>query len=1338
MRMKKTSRKQLRILRRRRLALALVGAMAMPMMPAMAQDLPSTGNVVTGTASIGQAGKVTTITQTTKGAIIDWGSFSIGTGYGVTFDQQFGASSVTLNRVVGTPSVSIINGTLTSNGNVFIINPAGITFGSGAQVNVGGLVASTLAISNADFLAGVSSGQYRFSASGSEAGAIFNSGQLTAADGGTIGLIGSYINNSGTITANLGSVVFGATSQVTLDFFGDGLTQVTVSGNGLAQSNCNVNCTGGIASSGNVFAQGGHIEMRSNTMDGQSAGTALFVDPANGGRIWIGGNVAAQTSGNRRGSIIIDAGMGNIDLGGVEGRTGHVSAFSANAGEDAGTIELRGNQLFTHLCFGNGGQLCVANNRLGLVNASAFGTGGSAGEIRIDVNRFYHGGVLQAIANDGSGGLIDIRAGNAEIYNRIWAYGNNGTGGTINIDANSLLLFRGQQPWLGGPGTAFWSASLLAYGTTTGGTVNIDTGSLVVTDLGNVVPQFDDVIPVINVTGQLGGNGGSVNINADYASIDDTLFADASGDGQGGSINIAADELLLYGGLVANGGTTGGSVTTSTTDTLIVAASAYVDAATWSVRAPQIDIVTANDLNSGAGTQLVDTAIGASLGLGTSIDLVADGDLVAGGTGAITIRESVSIVHEGSDEVAFDLTATGSISGVGFEIASLGGPLDMSFTANSAGGNASEGYVSFNEAVLDSNGGDIDLVAEGRGVYLGQTSIDSGGGDIYLLGASETYGSGVLIEGGDIASGGGDIDIDGSTIDYAGVLLLAGDIGSGGGDIRITGEGGFVGVLLSSSSSVAGGDGLVTLIAGNSGVADSIMLGGSISSNTGVNLRPLDGTDAILLGSGAGFSLSAAELALIDAPELVIGSAQHAGAISVQQAVTRDGNVTLQNQGGSGGIDLQAGINLGDHTLALATGGDITQSASAVISARSLLALAGGAVLLGTAQNDVASTTLAGSSGGDFEFLDATALAIGTVSARGIDAASGQLSGLGASGITAGGDALVRNLAGDLTLQSGITAQAIDLVTAGALQNVAGAALSAANGWRVWASSWVGETRGGLAGNGALPNLYGCTFNGACAATAPVAGGNYFIYQQQPTATVLIGNATREYGLANPAFAYSVTGAVLGDGQGSVASGTPTSAATIGSNVGTYSITGNFISPAGYALQFSPGTLSITPATLVFTADEMLRYFGFGNPDFTGTFSGFRNGDTLQSAFGGQVSIYSPAGSEALFGYFPIYASGTALNYVIQQAPGNEVALQVLPAPQFASAVAEFVSDPEKAYVYENNIARDWMCPLGTPSEEELLEAAGDDDLGRDWLKVRRRLQLNNCIDSSNTPGCRF
>ncbi len=67
MRMKKTTRKQLRTIRRRRLAMALVGAMAMPMLPAMAQGLPNGGSVVNGTvAPFDYNGNELTITQTTK------------------------------------------------------------------------------------------------------------------------------------------------------------------------------------------------------------------------------------------------------------------------------------------------------------------------------------------------------------------------------------------------------------------------------------------------------------------------------------------------------------------------------------------------------------------------------------------------------------------------------------------------------------------------------------------------------------------------------------------------------------------------------------------------------------------------------------------------------------------------------------------------------------------------------------------------------------------------------------------------------------------------------------------------------------------------------------------------------------------------------------------------------------------------------------------------------------------------------------------------------------------------------------------------------------------------
>ena len=1593
MRMKKTSRKHLRSLRRRRLALALVGAMAMPLMPALAQSLPSTGGVVNGTASIGQSGTQMTITQTSKGAIIDWGSFDIGTGYGVTFDQQFGASSVTLNRVIGfgySTSASQINGTLTSNGSVFLINPAGITFGSGAVVNVGGLVASTLDMSDADFLSGLSSGKYIFTASSGNAGAIVNSGQLTAADGGTIGLIGSYIGNSGTISANLGSVVFGATSQVTLDFFGDGLTQVTVSGNGLGVSNCSLDCNGGINSSGNVFAPGGHIEMRSNTMDGQSAGNALFVDPANGGRIWISGNVAAQTSGTRRGSVIIDAGMGNIDLGGVQGLTANVSANAINAGEQAGTVQLRGNQLFTHLCVWTNGA-CENNNQLGFINATTYGDGGLAGgTIDIDVGRLYHAGVIQASSATGAGGTVNINAGSAEIYSLVFAEGYGGPGGSINITANSLLLHRGETPWLGGPGLNYSLATLSAFGSTSGGTVNLDAGSLSMVDLGNVSPDDVNLDPIyrptINVNGY-GGDGGSINVTTSNFTLSPWQYFEATGTGAGGDIDIVANSINLAGGLVATGGTSWGTVSTSATGSLFAAPSAYIQAGTWQIHAPSVQIVPAAGAQPGSGAVLTDAALSSTLDGGTSIQVLADAALASGATGIIHIGQGVNIVHATSNEAALDLRATAGIYGSDFDIQSTGGPLDLSFTANVNGDNPDGGFVSLFNIDLASNGGDIDMHADGRGVYLEYSQLSSGDGNITIFGngndngvllvqtgltstggdisieASSVYGAAARLDAVDISSGGGDITIDGNgpdgisvvysilasaggdiaidgqgiysgsyfhasiadsadgdititgtasleqtgyypfgvalagstltstagdisvvgdalggsgiefwtsgsmttaitttsgaisltstgasglglegldiatdtgdititgsasdatatagvfvgssglhsnggdisitgnTAGGTGVWLYYGDLSSSGGDITITGDGflygvqvwgGLVssgtgdilltgtasgsdstgvnvrdgsfastsgsitidgsaalgtgvffgsttygpgssvtttsgaidvtsiglyglnvadipfstdsgdiilqgtatggdagvfvgsgglhtnggditiigssaygtGVLIDNGASIAssggdigitgtgysadygqglgvllqgdiasdggdiaieghalgsdggsgvyigssqvnsnggdiaitgstsgtvhgwggvdvrgalasgggtiilhgsalagpgvylgpdaeatsgggdivlegdglkgvwlhggtvassGGDvaivgsgtddaglrvdaasaidagaGLLTLRAGNNGASDAIVLQGDIAATSGVVLTPYDASDTILLGAGNGFSLTHAELAMIDTPLLVIGSAQHAGAIRVTEAVDWDGDLTLQNQGGSGGIDLQAAVDVGDHTLALASGGDIGQAAAGAITAHSLLAIAEGDVSLVAADNNVAASSVAGSAGGDFAYEDMDDLAIGEVSSQGygLNASVPGLVGLSASGITAEGDVLVRTATGDLILGADVSGTGVDLVAAETFQNPGSAVVSASDGWRIWARTWEGEDRGGLAGDAPF-DVFGCAFGGNCTG---IGAGNQFIYQER-------------------------------------------------------------------------------------------------------------------------------------------------------------------------------------------------------------------------------------------------
>src|SRR5262249_54963466 len=98
-------------------------------------------NVVSGGATLSTpAPNKTVITETTNKAIISWSAFSIPSGSIVQFVQP-SASAIALNRVTG-GNVSSIMGQLLANGQVWLINPAGVFFGPGAQVDVAGLMAT--------------------------------------------------------------------------------------------------------------------------------------------------------------------------------------------------------------------------------------------------------------------------------------------------------------------------------------------------------------------------------------------------------------------------------------------------------------------------------------------------------------------------------------------------------------------------------------------------------------------------------------------------------------------------------------------------------------------------------------------------------------------------------------------------------------------------------------------------------------------------------------------------------------------------------------------------------------------------------------------------------------------------------------------------------------------------------------------------------------------------------------------------------------------------------------------------------------------------------------------
>lgn len=288
-----------------RFVLKAVVASLMLAFGSLVYALPTDGTVSAGSASITGGAGSTTITQTSQNVVINWQSFSIGAGESVQFVQP-NSSAIALNRVIG-PDPSAILGSLSANGKVFLLNANGILFGQGAQVNVGGLVASTLSLSDSDFVAG----RYKFS--GTSQGTIINQGSINA-DGGYVALLGANVSNEGVISARLGTVALAAGNAITLDVAGDGLLNVTVD-----QSAVNAL----VQNSGLIQADGGKV-----LLTAQAAGDLLQ------GVVNNTGVIRAQTIENHKGTIKLLANMqsGTMNVGGT------LDASAPNGG-DGGFIE---------------------------------------------------------------------------------------------------------------------------------------------------------------------------------------------------------------------------------------------------------------------------------------------------------------------------------------------------------------------------------------------------------------------------------------------------------------------------------------------------------------------------------------------------------------------------------------------------------------------------------------------------------------------------------------------------------------------------------------------------------------------------------------------------------------------------------------------------------------------------------------------------------------------------------------------------------------------------------------------------------------------------------------
>lgn len=269
----------------------------------------------------------------TPGAIIQWQGFSIGRGEATRFVQSSPASAV-LNRVVGGDPSSIL-GQLSSNGRVYLINPSGIVFGSGSVIDTAGLVASTLGLSDADFLAG----RHRFSA-GERAGDIVNAGAIRATRGGEVMLIAPRIENSGIIEAPNGSILLAAGRSVNIA--GPGLSGIRFEVQAPSDEVVNL---GTLAADGgvvNVFAgtlrHSGAI--RANTLERDREGNIVLA--ARDIRLDGGSTIEASgaAGGEHRGGSVRIVADGTLDMK----RGAVVRVDGGSDGGDGGFLELSGKE----------------------------------------------------------------------------------------------------------------------------------------------------------------------------------------------------------------------------------------------------------------------------------------------------------------------------------------------------------------------------------------------------------------------------------------------------------------------------------------------------------------------------------------------------------------------------------------------------------------------------------------------------------------------------------------------------------------------------------------------------------------------------------------------------------------------------------------------------------------------------------------------------------------------------------------------------------------------------------------------------------------------------------
>ena len=351
---------------------------------------PDNPDVVAGAAGVTQAGNTTNVDVMSSRAVINWDSLDTNSSEILQYLHEGGNFAV-LNRVMQGGATQFNGSLLANQGTIIIVNPKGLVFGPTSLVQAASFTASSLDISNTDFMDGVQN------FAGDGMGEVANYGNISAEQ---VALIGKKVLNAGTISSPGGYTIMAAGDSV---YLGSESSDVVVEVASVTVPDGAVDGIGDVINEGTIDATDGMIIMAA------------------------GDTYARAIDGLDTLSVAVESGVGRVGQFGT--------AIADGSTGDGGSITMTAAEV-----------VVLGDESITTANAGTNGDGGEIVTYSPDTALFSENAIVEAKggSESGNGGFVEVSGkDHVEIWGQVDTSAEGGDNGTFLIDPTNIIIAAG-------------------------------------------------------------------------------------------------------------------------------------------------------------------------------------------------------------------------------------------------------------------------------------------------------------------------------------------------------------------------------------------------------------------------------------------------------------------------------------------------------------------------------------------------------------------------------------------------------------------------------------------------------------------------------------------------------------------------------------------------------------------------------------------------------------------------------------------------------------------------------------------------------------------------------